>query len=125
MAELNTDITLYSLNKQAMSQEKPLDVIEFNVLTDNIATYITEQAVKNHYCYWMLLSNERKDYTLFIPLTQKGILGEIRPTLLNRGDVLSIEQLENGNFEIWIRDPATKENFIYYLFNYTEAVLTA
>ena len=125
MAELNTDITLYSINKQAMNEEKPLDIIEFNVLTKKIADYITEEATKAKKTFWMLLCHERRDYTIFIPLTAEGILNEIRPTLNNRGKTLSIDHLEDGNFEIWIRDPETNENFVYYLFDYTTGILKA
>ena len=125
MAELKTDLTLYSLNKQAMAEVKPLDTIEFNILTNKIADYLYEETYKSKKMYWMLLCHERRDYTVFIPFTQKGTLNEIRPTLLNRGSVLSIEQIEDGNFEIWIRDPATNENFVYYLFDYTYGVIKA
>lgn len=121
MAELNTDITLYDINKNAMGQEKPLDPIEFNSVTKKTVELMDKSGKK----FWMLLCNERKDYTVFIILTKEGILNEFRPTLQNRGMLLSIDPLENGAFEIWIRDPETKENFLYYLFDYTYGIIEA
>ena len=47
------------------------------------------------------------------------------PTLVNRGQVLSIDKQEDGNYEIWIRDPKTKENFVYYLFDYSYGIIKA
>jgi hypothetical protein len=73
----------------------------------------------------MLLCHERRDYTIFIPLTLDGIVKELRPTLQNRGEIIDIELLEDGNYEIWIKDPDTKECFVYYLFDYTHGIISA
>jgi hypothetical protein len=40
MAELNTDITLYSINKQAMCQEAPLETITFNIKSYDMGKHI-------------------------------------------------------------------------------------
>ena len=69
--------------------------------------------------YWHLY------YTVFIIETFEGSLDEFRPTLLNRGQVLSIDKQEDENYEIWIRDPETKENFVYYLFDYSFGIIKA
>ena len=74
----------------------------------------------------MLLSNERKDYTVFrikrsIP---RNIIEEISIALNNRGQILSIDKQKDGNFEIWVKDFSTKEAFVYYLFDYTFGVVT-
>ena len=120
MAEVTLG-NLYDFNKQAMSSIDPLDTIAFNIATQSMVHDIANRDTK----FWMLLSNERKDYTLFIILTEDGTLNELRPTLCARGDVLSIDKQEDNNYEIWIRDPETKENFIYYLFDYTFGVIEA
>ena len=120
MSELNTDITLYDINKNAMGQEKPLDPIEFNSVTKKLVNEMVEKSK-----YWMLLCRERNDYTVFIMLTLTGTLAEIRPTLQNRGEVIAIDPCESGAYEIWIRDPETKENFLYYLFDYTYGIVEA
>ena len=115
---------LYDFNKQAIANEPPLDMIEFNIDTDNLISDIMAQAVKGHK-YWMLLNNERKDYTVFILLTKEGTLKEFRETLQNRGQVISIDKQEDNNYEIWIREPETQENFVYYLFDYTFGIVKA
>ena len=125
MAELNTDITLYSMNKQAMKEEPALETITYNIKTYDMGKHIWEEAQNKKQTYWMLLCHERRDYTVFIPLTLNGTVEELRPTLNNRGEVLSIDLLEDGNYEIWIRDPEIKECFVYYLFNYTYGVISA
>lgn len=122
MADLNTDITLYSINKQAMAQEKPLEQITANVLTYDMSKDIWSKAMNDSKTYWMLLCHERRDYTVFIPLTLDGTVKELRETLSNRGQLLSIEKLEDGNYEIWIKDE-NSECFVYYLFDYTYGVI--
>ena len=120
MAEIDLGLNLYQFNQQGMSQIEPLDAIELNRQVSNM---IKDIAPKSK--YWMLLSNERKDYTIFIILTTEGTYNEMIPTLKNRGQVLSIDKQEDGNYEIWIRDPETKENFVYYLFDYTYGIIQA
>ena len=123
MPDIDLGMNLYDFNKQAMSQIEALDPIEFNRITEEIAD--TMFSNKDTKLAWMLLSNERKDYTVFIPLTKEGILKELRPTLRNRGLITDITKQEDGNYEIWIRDPETKENFVYYLFDYTFGLIQA
>lgn len=124
MAEVDLGLNLYDFNKKAMSQLPPLDPIEFNKKTSALVKDIYSRTKEDKY-YWMLLNNERRDYTVFIPLTEEGTLEELRPTLQNRGMVLDITKQPDDNYEIWIRDPATQENFVYYLFDYTFGVIKA
>ena len=112
---------LYDFNKSAMNSVDPLDIIEFNALTEKLV----RDFMARHITVWMLLCNERKDYTVFLAFSSQGILNELRPTLLNRGDILSIEKQEDGNYEIWIRDKDSGENFVYYLFDYSFGLIQA
>ena len=120
MAEISLG-DLYTFNKQAMSKVDPLSASLFHKDTRNMVSTITASRKP----YWMLLCRERNDYTLFIILTEEGIYNEMIPTLENRGEILSIDKQDDGNYEIWIRDPETKENFAYYLFDYTFGVIKA
>lgn len=120
MAEIDLGMTLYDFNKEGMKQEEILDAISLNRKVTDMVKDIAARST-----YWMLLSNERQDYTVFIILTVEGTYNEIIPTLRNRGEVLSIDKQEDGNYEIWIRDPDTKENFVYYLFDYTYGIIQA
>lgn len=119
--EIDSGLTLYDMNKQAYKEEKPLDVIAYNIKTNDMVYNITNSKKP----YWMLLCRERNDYTVFIPLTIEGTVCELREALNNRGQVLDINKREDGNYEIWIRDPKTQENFVYYFFDYTFGVVEA
>ena len=118
---INTGMTLYDMNKQLIAKEPPFDSILLNKKVKNMVTDIIERKKQ----YWMLLCNERKDYTVFIPLTLEGTVKELIETLLNRGEIISIEKQEDNNYEIWIRDPDTQENFVYYFFDYTFGIIKA
>jgi len=120
MPDIDLGLNLYDFNKQAMNQLEPMDPIEFNKRVKEI---VSEMDAKSK--FWMLLNNERKDYTVFIILTKEGIENEIKPTLTNRGQILSIDKQEDDNYEIWIRDFDTKENFVYYLFDYSFGIVKA
>lgn len=117
--EIDTGLSLYEINKNLMKEEKPLDPIATNIKITETADSMLASFKK----YWMLLSNERKDYTVFILNNSKNLSKELKETILNRGILLSIDKQKDGNFEIWIRDPETEENYIYYLFDYTFGVI--
>lgn len=124
MAEVNLG-TLYDFNKEAMKNEKPLDPIQFNHLTKEIVEDIIDKMDLGGQ-YWMLLCHDRRDYTLLnvIAVSDNATIeAELRPTLQNRGSVLSIEKQKDGAWEIWIRDIDTEENFAYYLFQYDSGVI--
>lgn len=112
-------MSLYDYSKQLVANEEPMDVITLNKTILNVAEDMLE------YKYWMLLCNDRRDYTVFnISSYNNGfktkdlISNELVPTLLNRGQVLLVDKQPDGSYEIWIRDPETLENFAYYLFKY-------
>lgn len=126
MAELNLG-TLYDFNKEAMKNEKPLDPIQFNALTKDVSLDMLSKCIINDQHYWMLLCHERRDYTVFNIIAceedVKDIEVELRPTLSNRGTIISIGKQPDEVWEIWIRDIETEENFVYYLFPYDNGVI--
>lgn len=120
MTELDLG-TLYDFNKEAMKNEKPLDPIQFNLKVNEIAVELQERENQ----YWMLLCHERRDYTIFNIIAcqnHKDIEFELKPTLLNRGNIISIDKQPDENWEIWIRDESN-ENFVYYLFPYDNGII--
>lgn len=120
MAELDLG-TLYDFNKEAMKNEKPLDPIQFNLKVKEVAVELQERENQ----YWMLLCHERRDYTIFNIIAcqnHKDIEFELKPTLLNRGNIISIDKQPDENWEIWIRDESN-ENFVYYLFPYDNGII--
>ena len=114
--------TLYDLNKSiveknidALSEEdmqnKKNLIIKFLEDTDNI--------------YYMLLCNDRKDYTVFhhlntnIECLQDILIDECLP---NRGKTKSIELTKNNDaIEIWISIDG--DSYCYYFFPYDEAII--
>lgn len=125
MAEVNLG-NLYDFNKEAMKNEKPLDPIQFNLKTNEIAEEMWNEMEDYGRQYWMLLCHERRDYTLFNILGSvdtEPIIKELRPTLTNRGLILAADRQSDGAWEIWIRDPETDENFAYYFFQYDKGVI--
>ena len=125
MAQLiDTGITVYDINKQGMQMYDPLDRIALGVKVSNMAKDIFSR--EGSLNYWMLLSNENKDYTVFHfndrdnkTLFQK----EFIETILLRGDVTEIEVREDGNYEVWIRERDTQDNKLYLFFNYAFGVI--
>lgn len=117
--EIDTGLSIYEINKNLMKEEKPLDPIAINIAIKKAADGILASFKK----YWMLLCRERNDYTVFIVNGSNNLEKELKETLLNRGYLLSIDKQEDGNFEIWIRDSITEENFVYYLFDYTFGII--
>lgn len=117
--EIDTGLSMYEINKNLMKEEKPLDPIAINIAIKKAADGILSSFKK----YWMLLCRERNDYTVFIITGSNKLEDELKETILNRGKLLDISQQEDGNFEIWIRDPETEENFVYYLFDYTFGII--
>ena len=118
---IDTGMTLYDFNKQAMSKLDPLDSTTLKTKVEEMIKDLYNRNIK----IYMLLCKERSDYTVFIALTIEGTENEVIETLQNRGKILSIDKLEDGNYEIWIRDPATKENFVYYFFDYSFGLIQA
>ena len=117
--EIDTGLTMYEINKNLMKEDKPLDPIAINIAVKKAADGVLASFKK----YWMLLCRERNDYTVFIVNGANNLEKELKETLLNRGYLLSIDKQEDGNFEIWIRDSITEENFVYYLFDYTFGIV--
>ena len=123
MAELDLG-TLYDFNKEAMKNEKPLDPIELHNKVKTIAEEMYDSEEHDEH-YWMLLCHDRRDYTIFNIIAcqnHKDIEFELKPTLLNRGNIISIDKQPDENWEIWIRDDAN-ENFVYYLFPYDNGII--
>ena len=115
--------TIYDINKQLKAKERILTEKEIK----NKISAIVESFLGKWPKYLMLLSNERKDYTIFD--FSKAILvdtfkKDLKEVLENRGLILTFEQVENNTWEIWIRDKDTLDNIVYYLFDYTDGVIS-
>ena len=116
-AEIKTD--LHAMNKMLMAQLPELEEKSKNELSKEIRNLAL--AEDGAFKYLMLLSNERKDYTVFA-LRNKNRLEladtlakEVMECLENRGQIKEFDVKKDANaVEIWI-DDAFYALFVYDL----------
>ena len=116
-AEIKTD--LHAMNKMLMAQLPELEEKRKNELSKEIRNLAL--AENGAFKYLMLLSNERKDYTVFA-LRNKNRLEladtlakEVMECLENRGQIKEFDVKKDANaIEIWI-DDAFYALFVYDL----------
>lgn len=126
MKETNINLgNMYDMNKQIMDQvATTINPIELYPYQKKIEDWFNWKIDS----YAMLLCHERRDYTVFHLYEKQNpnppalAAQELIGCLLDRGDVLSIEETEDKQaWEIWLR--IDKESFCYYLFPYDNAVI--
>jgi hypothetical protein len=114
--------TLYDLNKAAVIKEISLTGDKLEEKKPAIINFLKD---KNN-TYYMLLCNERKDYTIF-RLKEENSINDlvnclVDECLLNRGLVKGIDITEDqGAIEIWLS--IEEEAFVYYFFPYDSAIV--
>ena len=113
--------TVYDLNKQLVqSTEKVISPYKLNEKKKLIKTFVRE--CKDN--YFMLLCNDRKDYTIFNCISDKteDKLNELANVfvdecLINRGQIKGIDLTEHKDaIEVWLS--IDDEAFCYYFFPY-------
>lgn len=124
----NTEVqlgNLYDMNKQIMDQiAEPIHELALPPYQLKIENWFNWKVDS----YAMLLCHERRDYTVFHlyekanPNPPSLAARELINCLLDRGDILSIEQTEDEQaWEIWLR--IDKKSCCYYLFPYDSGVI--
>lgn len=121
--------TLYDLNKGLVQQnEIKLSEGILNSKKEIIKNFL----VKTNNNYYMLLSNERKDYTIFTMGSNDGYTYEdkskklvsilVDECLVNRGEIRGIDiTKDKGAIEIWMSIEG--ESYVYYFFPYDTAII--
>lgn len=115
---------LYEMNKSVMNKAAALKTDEIEDKKNSLINFF----IKNGCRYYMLLCNERKDYTVF-HIQQKitaeseiTAASEVIECLKNRGEILAIDYMEEtGAYECWIRRSGM--SYMYALFPYDAAVI--
>ena len=118
--------TLYDMNKNIVqSSEMKLSEGALNSKKEIVKNFVNKT---NNY-YYMLLCNERKDYTIFHinnlcddkkPMELSLCL--IDECLVNRGEIRGIDLTkDNGAIEIWLSIEG--ESYAYYFFPYDAAIV--
>ena len=115
--------TLYDINKSIIENNiKELTEEEIEEKRNLIEAFLQRTTNK----YYMLLCNDRKDYTVFV--NEENDIDEFLTILLkeclpNRGIIKSIENTEDEQaIEIWLSIEG--ESYCYFLFPYDEAIIT-
>ena len=121
--------TLYDLNKGLVQQnEIKLSEGILNSKKEVIKNFL----IKANNNYYMLLSNERKDYTIFTMGSNDGYTYEdkskklvsilVDECLVNRGEIRGIDiTKDKGAIEIWMSIEG--ESYVYYFFPYDTAII--
>ena len=121
--------TLYDLNKGLVQQnEVKLSEGILNSKKEVIKNFL----IKTNNNYYMLLSNERKDYTIFTMGSNDGYTYEdkskrlvsilVDECLVNRGEIRGIDiTKDKGAIEIWMS--IEEESYVYYFFPYDTAII--
>ena len=118
--------TVYDLNKQLVeTAEKVISPYKLNEKKKIIKQFVRE----NKDNYFMLLCNERRDYTLFNIISDKDEdkLNELANVfvdecLQNRGNIKGIDLTENKDaIEVWLSIEG--ESYCYYFFPYNAGVV--
>lgn len=119
--------TLYDLNKGLVQQNEPkLSEGVLNSKKEIIKNFV----INTDNNYYMLLSNERKDYTIFTIGTRdqyedkckKLVSILVDECLINRGEIRGIDVTKDkGAIEIWMS--IEEESYVYYFFPYDAAII--
>ena len=107
---------LYDMNKQMMLQEPEVSEETILFKQAELVNWIADNANQQ---YFMMLCNERRDYTIFRLKESKPSIGAVETLaadvidcLRNRGTIHGIDLQEAGGWELWIKD--NDECFAYY-----------
>ena len=119
--------TLYDLNKGLVQQNEPkLSEGVLNSKKEIIKNFV----INTNNNYYMLLSNERKDYTIFTVGTRDQYENKCKKLtsilvdecLINRGEIRGIDiTKDKGAIEIWMSIEG--ESYVYYFFPYDTAII--
>ena len=121
--KLEPKVKLDDLNKQIMHEQKAISPLALQSYQNKIEEWFNWSIDS----YAMLLCHERRDYTIFHlyekqnPNPPQLAAKELIGCLVDRGDILSIDETEDKAWEIWLR--IDNEEYCYYLFNYDNAVI--
>lgn len=115
--------TAYEINKNLVEKyEKELTTKELQNKKTEITNFIQETKGQ----YYMLLCNDKKDYTIFNILNKNNIEKMtnilVDECLVNRGIIKGIDLTKDKcAIEIWLS--IENEAFCYYFFKYDDAVI--
>lgn len=118
------NVSLYELNQGAMTALPAMTTDAIEAAKEKIAEYVSNIPFGR---YYMLLSNDRKYYTIFHVGNASGtdfdyetIEDQVIDCLKNQGTIKDISAVDSG-IEFWIT--IDNNSYVYYLFNYDRGVI--
>lgn len=122
--DITSGMTMYDVAKQGAAAAPALSEEGLLKLKEDLIKF-----AQTHFdTDYMLLCNERRDYTLFtnhkkLDTIFETLAFDVIDCLQNRGTIVDYEvQEETGGVELWIKDFAD-DSAAYYFFPYGEAVI--
>lgn len=116
------NLNLYDLNKSVINQLPPLTVNDINNKLEVLTQYHNQAKNKHH----MLLCKEYNYYTVFESdpmLSIPDFASAVATLIYELGKVYSIELLNDGAVEIWIKPFEEDLPMVFYLFPYDRGVI--
>ena len=116
------EFNLYDLNKNVINQLNPLTLEEIKIKTNSLNDY--REALNN--TYYMMLCKDFNYYTIFsfsVKPSFETFSDAVLTIITELGDVYSIEWLDNGSVEIWIKPIGEETPYAFYLFPYDAGVV--
>lgn len=116
-------LNLYELNKNIIGQLEPLTANEVGLKQDLIDSFVQ----KYDDSHFMLLCKDYNYYTLFeeypTATRQQSFFEAFSEIILGLGEIYSIDNLNNGSIEIWIKPTGENTPYVFYLFPYDAGVV--
>ena len=113
------NVSLFEINQSAMTALPAYDDRSIAGAKDRVAEWYE----KNKGSYFMLLSNEKRYFTIFHigSTSDKPFLEELFDCLTELGEIKDISINEDNAIECWITSDNT--SYAYYLFNYDRGII--
>lgn len=111
-------MTLYEINKQGYQTLPPMDEATLDIAQYNVCEFLRNCQTS----WYMLLSNEKKDFTVFDNNVHNvnKLTTEIFDVIRERGTLKGVD-IRNEDIDFWIE--INEEVFLYKLFSYDWGVI--
>ena len=116
------ELNLYDINKNIISQLKPLTSEQIAEQVQMLDHYYNTSKNLHH----MLLCKDFNYYTIFdlnVASPVPSFKDAVCEIITKLGDVYSLELLEDGAIEIWIKPVGEENPYAFYLFPYDAGVV--
>lgn len=116
-------MNLYDLNKQGYLTLDNMTTSEIDNAYEKLMNHLSATCYQTE--YFMLLSNEKRDYTVFAfdrgTASRRDLVSEIFSIVLSRGKLKAVEFNEDNTVDFWVL--IDDECFMYKLFDYDFGVI--